>query len=153
MVTQKTFPKLVAIALAAVCLAACSDVVEGTPQAEPGLELTETDTPTTTTSPRTRPPTTSSPSSPTSRPPTVPSVPTRTNAPAPPGAPTAADTTCDEYVELDEDAQRAVISAVGEENDLISLNPELWITLTSALCTFAEPSTTVREVLEGQGIR
>jgi hypothetical protein len=149
MVTQKTFSKLVAVAFTAVCLVACSDVVEGTPQAEPGLQISKTDTPTTaspTTTPRSRPPSTS-------RPPTVPPVPTRTNAPAPPGTPSGADTTCDEYVGLDEEAQRAVISAIGEENDLISLNPELWITLTSALCTFAEPSTTVREVLEGQGIR
>ncbi|MET0900892.1 MAG: hypothetical protein ABWY45_23510 [Mycobacterium sp.] len=152
MVSQETIPKLAralcTAAVAAACLVACSDVVEGTPQAEPGLQVPETDTPTTT---RSRPPSTSAPSTP--RPPTVPPVPTRTNAPAPPGTPADADTTCDEYVNLDEDAQRAVISAIGEENDLISLNPELWITLTSALCTFAEPSTTVREVLEGQGIR
>lgn len=149
MVTQKTFPKLVAIAFAAMCLAACSDVVEGTPRADPGARVLETETSTTSTpstTPRNRPPSTS-------RPPTVPPVPTRTNAPAPPGTPADAETTCDEYVDLDEAAQRAVISAIGEDNDLISLNPELWITLTSALCTFAEPSTTVREVLEGQGIR
>ena len=149
MVSQETFSKLVAIAVAAVCLAGCSDVVNGTPQAEPGLELTQTPTTTSsppTTSPRNRPPSTS-------RPPTVPPVPTRTNAPRPPGAPTVADTTCDEYVALDENGQREVISAIGEENNLVAVNPELWITLTSALCTFADPSATVREVLEGQGIR
>ena len=147
MVSQETNRRLVravfAAGVAALCLVGCSDVVEGTPQAEPGLDLRETDTPT---SPRSRPPSTS-------RPPTVPPVPTRTNAPGPPGSPAVADTTCDEYIGLDENAQREVISAIGEENDLIALNPELWITLTSALCTFAEPSATVREVLEGQGIR
>lgn len=83
----------------------------------------------------------------------MPTVPTRTTAPPATGAPAGADTTCEEYVDLDEDAQRAVISAISEDNDLVAISPELWVTVVSALCTFAEPTTPVREVLEGQGIR
>lgn len=141
--------KLVAlVAVTAGCLVACSQTVDGAPQAEPGFSA-EIDIPTSTpTSIPSMPTRTTPPSAP-----TVPGVPTRTAAPGPPGSASGADTTCDVYIDLDEDGQREVIAAIGEENDLVALNPELWITLTSALCTFAEPSTPVREVLEGQGIR
>lgn len=134
------------IAVTATCLMGCSDTVVGTPQAEPGLRTTQTDTPSTSSTPTT----TSRTPTPTGVP-TVPPVPTRTTGPSDP--PASAETTCDEYLDLDEDGQRAVIEAIGADNELVGLNPELWITLTSALCTFAEPSTPVREVLEGQGIR
>ncbi|CAN5267923.1 hypothetical protein BH11ACT7_BH11ACT7_13320 [soil metagenome] len=135
-----TIPKVVAVAAVAVgCVVACSTTVDGSPRAEPGRSV-EVDIPPSTS----RPPSSTTPRSA----PTVPPVPTRT---ATPGA--GADTTCDEYIDLDEDGQREVIAAIGQDNDLVALNPELWITLTSALCTFAEPSTPVREVLEGQGIR
>lgn len=133
------FTKVGLVVAGAAIVAACSTTVDGTPQAGPDTSpLTTTESPDLSTT-RTTPPGA----------PTVPTVPTRT---ATPGAPIE-DTTCDEYIDLDEDAQRRVIVAVGKENELVTLNPELWITLTSALCTFAEPSTPVRDVLEGQGIR
>jgi hypothetical protein len=128
------------IAVTAAAVAACSTTVDGNPVAGPDTQALSTPAPTTQ-SPTTR---TTPPGAP-----TVPSVPTRT---ATPGSP-AADTTCDEYINLDETAQREVITAVAADNQLVSLNPELWVTLTSALCTFAEPSTPVRDVLAGQGIR
>lgn len=128
------------IAVTAAAVAACSTTVDGNPVAGPDTQA-----------PSTQAPSTSAPTTRTTPPgaPTVPSVPTRT---ATPGSP-AADTTCDEYIDLDEAAQREVITAVAADNELVSLNPELWVTLTSALCTFAEPSTPVRDVLAGQGIR
>ncbi|MGB3482702.1 MAG: hypothetical protein WBB07_10885 [Mycobacterium sp.] len=146
-VTLRKYVPLLA-AVVAVGAAACSTTVPGTPQAQPGAA---TSAPTTTTSP----PTTTTPAPRTSGTPgapTVPPVPTRT-PPSSTGAPGLANTTCGDYVDLDEESQRRVISAIGAQNDLVSLNPELWISLASALCTFATPSTTVREVLEGQGIR
>ncbi|CAN5461072.1 hypothetical protein BH11ACT6_BH11ACT6_56920 [soil metagenome] len=152
MVARKTTPKparmVSLIAVTAACLLGCSESVVGTPQAEPGLRTTQTDTPSTSSIP-----TTTSRTPIPSGVPTVPPVPTRTTGPGPSDTPANAETTCDEYLDLDEDGQRAVIEAVGADNELVGLNPELWITLTSALCTFAEPSTPVREVLEGQGIR
>jgi hypothetical protein len=147
-ITIRKAAQLVAgVVIASAAVVACTSTVQGTPLADPNAPaLTSTTTAPTTT----RPPTTT-----TARPggPSSPSVPTRTSAPGAPGTPAVADTTCDEYINLDEDAQREVISAIGQENDLVALNPELWITVTSALCTFAEPSTPVREVLAGQGIR
>ena len=134
------------VVVAAACLAACTNEVAGTPRAAPGQPSTTSSTPSTSSPSTTRG--TGVPSAPTS-----PSVPTRTSAPPPNGSPAGADTTCDEYVDLDEAAQREVISAIAEENDLVALNPDLWITITSALCTFADPTTPVREVLAGQGIR
>lgn len=134
---------LAGVVIASAGVVACTSTVDGTPLADPNAPALTTTTraPSTTTSaPRPGAPSSST-------------VPTRTSAPGAPGTPAVADTTCEEYIDLDEDAQREVISAIGEENELVALNPELWITVTSALCTFAEPSTPVREVLEGQGIR
>lgn len=146
-VTIRTTAQMLAgVVAASACVVACTNSVDGTPLADPNATTFATPTRT----PSTPAPTTRAPStSPRPGAPTVPPVPTRT---AVPGAPTA-DVTCDEYMELDEDAQREVITAIGEENELVAINPELWITVTSALCTFAEPTTPVREVLEGQGIR
>lgn len=151
---RKVAQVLSGFVIAVACVTACTNEVAGTPRAAPGQS-------TTTTSPTTTSPTTTSPSaSPSPGPgstrpsaPSVPSVPTRTGAPAPPGAPAGVDTTCDEYIALDEDAQRAVIDAIAEENELVALSPEMWVTVAGALCTFADPATPVREVLEGQGIR
>jgi len=134
------------IAVTAAAVVACSTTVDGTPVAGPDTSALSTVSPSTSSS--TAPSSTATQTTPPGAP-TVPSVPTRT---ATPGSP-AADTTCDEYINLDEAAQREVITAVASDNELVSLNPELWVTLTSALCTFAEPSTPVREVLAGQGIR
>jgi hypothetical protein len=133
------------IAVTAAAVVACSTTVDGNPVAGPDTSALSTVSPTT---PSSTSPSTATRTTPPGAP-TVPSVPTRT---ATPGAP-AADTTCDEYINLDEAAQREVITAVAADNQLVSLNPELWVTLTSALCTFAEPSTPVRDVLAGQGIR
>ncbi|WP_231645002.1 hypothetical protein [Mycolicibacterium mengxianglii] len=134
---------LAGAALVAACVVGCSDTVGGTPVAAPGQAPGSTPE-TTRTSPS--PSTSARPGQPTRTPPTRTSTPNATGSPA-------ADTTCDEYIDLDEDGQREVITAIGGENDLVALNPDLWITITSALCTFAEPSTPVRDVLEGQGIR
>lgn len=138
---------LAGVVIASAGVVACTSTVDGTPLADPNAAPLTTETTTTSRAPST---TTSAP-----RPgaPSSSTVPTRTSAPGAPGTPAVADTTCEEYIDLDEDSQRDVISAIGEENDLVALNPELWITVTSALCTFADPTTPVREVLEGQGIR
>ncbi|KUI23759.1 hypothetical protein AU194_02515 [Mycobacterium sp. GA-2829] len=99
---------------------------------------------------RTTPPTTSP--SPTTRA-RVPDPTTR--APRPPGSPPAAlaDTTCGEYVAMDPATQREVIEAIGAENSLVAMNPELWITLASAVCTFAAPATPVKDAVVGGGFR
>ncbi|MCV7416770.1 hypothetical protein H7K36_15800 [Mycolicibacterium litorale] len=76
-----------------------------------------------------------------------------TPGPRPPGAPPAglADTTCGEYVDMDEATQRQVIEAIGEQNELVALNPELWITMANAMCTFADPATLVKDAVVGGG--
>ena len=145
---RKAAQMLAGVVITSAAVVACTSTVDGMPLADPNAPAptstsTTTRAPSTTSSARPGTPTTG-PSSP---------VPTRTTLPGAPGSPTAADTTCDEYIGLDEESQREVISAIGEENDLVALNPELWITVTSALCTFADPTTPVRDVLEGQGIR
>jgi hypothetical protein len=141
---RKAAQVLAGVVTASAAVVACTSTVDGIPLADPNapaLTTTTTRAPSATTS------------TPRPGPPSSPTVPTRTSAPGAPGTPAVADTTCEEYLDLDEDAQRDVITAIGDENDLVALNPELWITVTSALCTFAEPTTPVREVLEGQGIR
>ncbi|MFS0898563.1 hypothetical protein [Mycolicibacterium litorale] len=126
---------LVACAVAAVTAAGCSNVTTGTPMADPdqtGLSTTAT-SPSPTTRARVPDPTSS--------------------APRPPGAPPdgLADTTCGEYVDMDQATQRQVIEAVGEQNELVALNPELWITMASAMCTFADPATLVKDAVVGGG--
>lgn len=115
---------------AVVTLSACSNVTSGTPMADPdqtGLTTTTTTTPTTT-----------SPS---------PTRGTRPPAPPPPGG--LADTTCGDFVDMDDATQRQVIDAIGETNELIALNPELWVGMAEAVCTFSEPETPVRDVVVG----
>ncbi|MCV7267852.1 hypothetical protein H7I39_06675 [Mycobacterium doricum] len=88
-----------------------------------------------------------------------PSPTTRARAPDPttrapqPGAPPAglAATTCGDYVGMDPATQRQVIEAIGEQNELIALSPDLWITMVSAMCTFADPATLVSDVVVGGG--
>jgi hypothetical protein len=116
---------------------ACSEVTTGTPMADPD----QTGATSTATSP-----------SPTTRA----RVPDRTStAPRPPGAPPAdlATTTCGDYVGMDQATQRQVIEAIGEQNELVALNPELWITMASAVCTFADPATPVKDAVMGGGFR
>lgn len=145
---RKAMQMLAGVVIASAAVVACTSTVDGSPLADPNAAPLTTET----TTSRTSAPSTTT-SSPRPGAPSSSSVPTRTSAPGAPGTPAVADTTCEEYLDLDENGQREVISAIGEENDLVAINPELWITVTSALCTFAEPSTPVREVLEGQGIR
>lgn len=52
---------------------------------------------------------------------------------------------------MDEATQRQVIEAIGEQNELVALNPELWITMASAMCTFADPATLVSDAVVGGG--
>ncbi|BBZ79307.1 hypothetical protein MANY_46440 [Mycolicibacterium anyangense] len=63
-------------------------------------------------------------------------------------------TTCRQYLAMDDATRRAVIKAIGEKgNQLIGLNPEVWVGVASALCTFVDPSAPVRDILIGQGLR
>ncbi|KUI27435.1 hypothetical protein AU196_07765 [Mycobacterium sp. IS-1742] len=74
-------------------------------------------------------------------------------APRPPGAPGTGlvDTACGDFVGMDPQTQRQVIEAIGEQNELVALNPELWITMASAMCTFADPATLVKDAVVGGG--
>jgi hypothetical protein len=47
--------------------------------------------------------------------------------------------------------QRQVIEAIGEQSELVALNPELWITMASAMCTFADPAALVKDAVVGGG--
>lgn len=125
----------VACAAAAVTAAGCSTVTTGTPMADPD-QTAMNPAPTAAPSPTTRA--------------RVPDPTTR--APRPPGAPGGlADTTCGDYIGMDGATQRQVIEAVGEENELVALSPELWITMASAMCTFADPATLVKDAVVGAG--
>jgi hypothetical protein len=94
-----------------------------------------------------------------SAPPTSPSPTTRARVPDPttsaprPGGPPAglAATTCGDYIGMDPAMQRQVIEAIGEQSELVALNPELWITMASAMCTFADPATLVSDAVVGGG--
>lgn len=118
----------------------CSNVTTGTPVADPaqvGLSQSTTATPAPTTRARVPDPTTSA----------------SPGAPGAPGTPPTglAATTCTDYVNMDEATQRQVITAIGEQNELVALNPELWITMASAMCTFAKPGTLVSDAVMGGG--
>jgi hypothetical protein len=132
-----TMPRwvLTACAVATLTVAGCSNVTTGTPMADPD----QTGQTTTATSP-----------SPTTRA-RVPDP--TTPGPRPPGAPPAglADTACGEYIDMDAATQRQVIEAIGEQNELVALNPELWITMASAMCTFADPAALVKDAVVGGG--
>jgi hypothetical protein len=134
------------LAIALAVVVGCTQTVTGTPRADPaqtGIPLSPGTG--TTRSPSTQ----TSTSSPTAAPSSGPStVPTRTSG----AAPADVDTTCSEYDSMDDAGKRAVIAAIGKQNDVVALNPELWISVAGALCSFADPGTTVQEVLSGQGI-
>lgn len=59
-------------------------------------------------------------------------------------------TTCRQYVAMD-DAERAeVIMAIGAEgNQLVAANPDLWVGVAAALCSFVDPGAPVRDVVTG----
>jgi hypothetical protein len=120
-------------------VAGCSNVTTGTPMADPGqtgISTTATATPSPSPTTRARVP-----------------DPTTSAAPGAPAAPPTglAATTCTDYVNMDEATQREVIKAIGEQNELVRLNPELWITMASAMCTFAQPGTLVSDAVMGGG--
>jgi hypothetical protein len=63
-------------------------------------------------------------------------------------------TTCREYLKFDEAARREVIVAIGKNgNQLVAMNPELWVGVAAALCGFVDPSAPVKDIVIGQGIR
>jgi hypothetical protein len=134
---------LTGCAAVAIAVAGCSNVTTGTPMADPdqtGLSTTSSRPTVPSSTTRARPP-----------------DPTRTpGAPGTPGTPGApptglAATLCSDYIKMDEAAQGDVIAAIGADNELVALNPELWVTMASAMCTFASPSTLVRDAVMGGG--
>lgn len=63
------------------------------------------------------------------------------------------NTTCREYGGMSESARREVIAAIGADgNQLVATNPDLWTGVAAALCTFADSSAPVKDVVTG-GIR
>lgn len=63
-------------------------------------------------------------------------------------------TTCREFLTMDTVTRREVIVAIGKSgNQLVSMNPQLWAGVASALCGFVDPSAPVKDVVMGQGIR
>jgi len=63
-------------------------------------------------------------------------------------------TTCREYLRMDDATRLEVIEAIGEDgNQLVAMNPDLWVGVAGALCTFVDPSAPVRDVVIGQGPR
>ena len=62
-------------------------------------------------------------------------------------------TTCRDYASLTDGARRDVITAIGQDgNKLVAANPDLWVGVAAALCTFVDPSAPVKDVVTG-GIR
>lgn len=62
-------------------------------------------------------------------------------------------TTCRQYQAMNSEARRAVIAAIGEDgNQLVAINPDVWVGVAAALCTFADAGAPVRDVVTG-GIR
>lgn len=66
------------------------------------------------------------------------------------GAAALLNTTCREYVAMKDAARRSVIVAIGANgNRLVAANPDLWVGVTAALCSFADASAPVRDVVTG----
>lgn len=84
-----------------------------------------------------------------STPPTRPRAPRSPTATTPP-APGLASTTCGDYLEMDEATKRQVIAAIGADNELIGMNPELWVGMADMMCRFTDKSTYVRDAVTGQ---
>ena len=62
-------------------------------------------------------------------------------------------TTCRQYTEMNNSDRREVIGAIGEAgNQLVAMNPDLWVGVAAALCPFAAASAPVKDVVTG-GIR
>ena len=63
-------------------------------------------------------------------------------------------TTCRQFLAMDDATRKEVIKAIGEKgNQLIGMNPDIWVGVAGALCTFVDPSAPVRDILIGQGLR
>lgn len=66
------------------------------------------------------------------------------------GMAAALNTTCADYVALDRSGRKQVIIAIGEDgNRIVAMNPDAWVDLAAALCTFVDPGAPVRDVLKG----
>jgi hypothetical protein len=60
------------------------------------------------------------------------------------------ETTCEDFVALDDRDRREVIVAIGEAgNRIVALGPDAWVDLAAALCNFVGPEARVADVLEG----
>lgn len=74
-------------------------------------------------------------------------------APGDVGAAALLATTCRDYAAMKNSARREVIAAIGADgNKMVESNPDLWVGVAAALCTFADPSAPVKDVVTG-GIR
>lgn len=74
-------------------------------------------------------------------------------APGEIGAAALLRTTCRDYAAMTETARRDVIAAIGQDgNKLVAANPDLWVGVAAALCSFVDPSAPVKDVITG-GIR
>lgn len=59
-------------------------------------------------------------------------------------------TTCRQYVAMQDAERRDVITAIGADgNQLVAANPDLWVGVAAALCTFVDPGAPVRDVVTG----
>jgi hypothetical protein len=58
-------------------------------------------------------------------------------------------TTCRQFTEMKDAGRREVILAIGAENQLVGANPEIWMGVATALCSFADPGAPVRDVVTG----
>lgn len=69
---------------------------------------------------------------------------------APGAAGAVLNSTCGQFVTFGTAERREVIIAIGEDgNKLVALNPDAWVDLAAALCTFVNPDALVKEVLRG----
>ena len=59
-------------------------------------------------------------------------------------------TTCRDYIAMKPPARREVIAAIGDDgNKMVATNPDLWVGVAAALCTFTKPGTPVKDVIMG----
>ncbi|CRZ16422.1 hypothetical protein [Mycolicibacterium neworleansense] len=117
------------LVVAAIGLAGCSDVTAGTPMADPAQTAIST-----TSTPRT-----------TMRPPTE-----RPASPAPTMPPGLASTTCGEYDAMDQQGRLAVMKAIGEQEQVIGIAPEVYVELANLMCGISDKSIPVWRVITGQ---
>jgi len=63
-------------------------------------------------------------------------------------------TSCREYLEMDDSGRREVMKAIADNgNQLVGMNPEIWVSVAAGLCEFVDPSAPVKDIVVGQGIR